>query len=65
MNKEHVKGAEEKGVGKIKESAGRITGNTKLENEGKVDQVKGAIHTAVGDAKDSVKEAFQRAFQRR
>jgi uncharacterized protein YjbJ (UPF0337 family) len=60
MNKEHEKGAEEKGVGKIKESAGRITGNTKLENEGKVDQVKGAMHTAVGDAKDSVKEAFKR-----
>ncbi len=54
------KGAEEKDVGKIKEAAGRITGNTKLENEGKVDQVKGAVHTAVGDAKDSVKKAFQR-----
>ena len=60
MNKEHVKAVEEKGVGKIKEVAGHITGNTKLENEGKVDQVKGAIHNAVGNAKDSVKEAFQR-----
>jgi uncharacterized protein YjbJ (UPF0337 family) len=60
MNKEHVKAVEEKGVGKIKEAAGRMTGNTKLENEGKVDQVKGAIHNVVGNAKDSVKEAFQR-----
>jgi uncharacterized protein YjbJ (UPF0337 family) len=60
MNKEHVKGAEEKGVGRIKEVAGHITGNTKLENEGKIDQIKGAIHNAVGDAKDSVKEAFRR-----
>jgi uncharacterized protein YjbJ (UPF0337 family) len=60
MNKEHVKAVEEKGVGKIKEVAGHVTGNTKLENEGKVDQVKGAIHNAVGNAKDSVKEAFQR-----
>jgi uncharacterized protein YjbJ (UPF0337 family) len=60
MNNEHVKGAEEKVVGKIKEAAGRITGNKKLEIEGNADQVKGTIHTAVGDAKDSVKEAFQR-----
>jgi uncharacterized protein YjbJ (UPF0337 family) len=60
MNNEHVKGAAEKGGGKIKEVAGHITGDRKLENEGKIDQVKGAIHSAVGDAKDSVKETFQR-----
>jgi len=55
-----VKGAVEKGEGKIKEAAGHITGDRKLENEGKVDEVKGAVHSAVGDAKDSVKETFQR-----
>ena len=60
MNKEHVKAVEEKGVGKIKEVAGHVTGNTRLENEGKVDQIKGDIHNAAGDAKDSIKEAFQR-----
>lgn len=60
MNNEHAKGAVEKGEGKIKEAAGHITGDRKLENEGKVDQVKGAVHSAVGDAKDSVKETFQR-----
>jgi uncharacterized protein YjbJ (UPF0337 family) len=57
MNNEHVKGAVEKGKGKIEEAAGHVTGNTKLENEGKVDQVKGAAHNAAGDVKDSVKEA--------
>ena len=60
MNNETVKGATEKTGGEIKEVAGRVTGDRKLEYEGKVDQVKGAIHTAVGDAKDSVKAAFQR-----
>jgi uncharacterized protein YjbJ (UPF0337 family) len=60
MNNEHFKGAAEKGKGRIKEAIGRVTGDRKLENEGKIDQVKGAVHTAVGDAKDSVKEAFQR-----
>lgn len=60
MNNEHVKGAAEKGGGKIKEVAGRIAGDRKLENEGKVDQVKGAIHSAVGDVKDSAKETSRR-----
>jgi uncharacterized protein YjbJ (UPF0337 family) len=60
MNNEHVKGAVEKGEGKIKEAAGRITGDRKLETEGKVDQLKGAVHSAVGNAKDSIKDTFQR-----
>jgi uncharacterized protein YjbJ (UPF0337 family) len=60
MNNEHVKGAVENGKGKIKEAAGHITGDRKLEIEGKVDQIKGAVHSAVADAKDSVKETFQR-----
>jgi uncharacterized protein YjbJ (UPF0337 family) len=59
MNNEHVKGAAEKGGGKIKEAVGHVTGDRKLENEGKLDQVKGAVHSAVGDAKDSIKEIFQ------
>ncbi len=55
MNNEHVKGAVEKGEGKVKEAVGHVTGDRKLENEGKVDQIKGAVHTAVGDVKDAVK----------
>ncbi len=55
MNNEHVKGAAEKGEGKIKEVVGHVTGDRKLENEGKVDQVKGAVHTALGDVKDAIK----------
>jgi uncharacterized protein YjbJ (UPF0337 family) len=60
MNNEHVKGAADKVKGKIKEAAGHVTGDRKLENEGKVDQIKGAVHSAVGDAKDSAKETFRR-----
>jgi uncharacterized protein YjbJ (UPF0337 family) len=58
MDKEHVKGAADKTAGKIKEVAGHVTGNKRLETEGKVDQVKGAVHKAAGDAKDAGKEAI-------
>jgi len=58
MDKEHVKGAADKVVGKTKEVAGHVTGNRKLETEGKADQLKGAVHNAVGDAKDAGKKAI-------
>jgi uncharacterized protein YjbJ (UPF0337 family) len=59
MDKEHVKGVADQAVGKTKEFAGHVTGNKKLESEGKVDQLKGAAHSAVGDAKDAGKEAIE------
>jgi uncharacterized protein YjbJ (UPF0337 family) len=59
MDKEHVKGAADNVAGKTKEMAGHVTGNKKLETEGKVDQVKGAVHNAAGNAKDAGKEAIK------
>jgi uncharacterized protein YjbJ (UPF0337 family) len=44
-------------LGKGKEAAGKLTGDEKLENEGKADQV-GA---KVKKAGDSVKDAFHKA----
>ena len=56
MDKQHVKGAADKTAGKIKEVAGHVTGNKKLETEGKADQVKGAARNIA--AKDAGKEAI-------
>jgi uncharacterized protein YjbJ (UPF0337 family) len=54
MNQEHVKGAADDMKGKVKEAAGHVSGDRKLEAEGKVDQAKGQVHKAVGDIKDAV-----------
>ena len=59
MNKEHVKGAAEKAKGKIKETIGHVTGNKKLENQGRVDEAKGAAHIAAAHAKDAAKESVE------
>jgi uncharacterized protein YjbJ (UPF0337 family) len=59
VDKEHVKGAAAKVAGKIKEVTGHVTGNKKLETDGKVDQLKGAAHSAAGDAKDAGKQAIE------
>jgi uncharacterized protein YjbJ (UPF0337 family) len=34
-----------------------MTGDKELQAEGKMDKAKGAVHSAVGDAKDAVKKA--------
>jgi uncharacterized protein YjbJ (UPF0337 family) len=52
------KGPTDKVTGKTKEVAGHVTGNKKLETQGKVDQLKGAAHSAAGNAKDDGKEAI-------
>ena len=56
MDKEHVKGAADKAKGAIKEVAGKVTGDKKLQAEGKVDKAKGDVHKAVGHAKDALKK---------
>jgi uncharacterized protein YjbJ (UPF0337 family) len=56
MDKEHVKGAADKAKGAIKDAAGGLTGDSKLQAEGKIDKVKGAAHNALGDVKDAFKD---------
>jgi uncharacterized protein YjbJ (UPF0337 family) len=56
MDEDRVKGAAQNIKGKVKEAAGRATGDTKLETEGKADRVGGKIRNAVGGVKDSIRE---------
>jgi uncharacterized protein YjbJ (UPF0337 family) len=41
--------------GKVKETAGVVTGDRQLEGEGKLQQVKGAVQDKVADVKDAIK----------
>lgn len=45
--------------GKVKEAAGKLTDDEKLENEGRVDQAKGAAKEAVEDVKDAARKAAE------
>lgn len=56
MDKEHVKSAADKASGTMKEAAGKLTGNKKLEAEGKIDKAKGEAREFIGDVKDAVKK---------
>jgi uncharacterized protein YjbJ (UPF0337 family) len=61
MNQDQVKGRVEEAKGAIKEGAGKVVGNPRLEGEGKVDQVAGKAQGAWGDAKEKVKDAIDKA----
>ena len=55
MDKDMIKGSAEQAKGKVKEWAGKITGDSKTEAEGKADQVKGKIQNTIGGLKDTVR----------
>jgi uncharacterized protein YjbJ (UPF0337 family) len=55
MDKDRIKGSAEQAKGKVKEGAGKVTGDAKLEGEGKADQVKGKVQNAVGGLKDTLR----------
>jgi uncharacterized protein YjbJ (UPF0337 family) len=57
MNKDRIEGSFEQAKGKAKEVTGKMTGDAKLETEGKADQVAGKVQNAVGGIKDKIKEA--------
>jgi uncharacterized protein YjbJ (UPF0337 family) len=48
IDKDRVEGSIEQAKGKVKEVAGKVTGDTKLEQEGKGQKVAGKIQNAVG-----------------
>jgi uncharacterized protein YjbJ (UPF0337 family) len=65
MDKERIKGTAQKAAGAVKEAAGKVTGNTKLEYEGKADKVEGEVRNVAGKAKDAVRDAVKDAENRK
>ena len=55
MDKDRIEGAAEQAKGKIKEAAGKIVGDSKLEGEGKADQAAGKIQNTIGGIKDTLR----------
>ena len=55
MDKDRIKGSAEQAKGAIKEIAGKVTGDAKLESEGKADKAAGKIQSAVGGLKDTLR----------
>ena len=57
MNKDRIEGSAEQAKGKVKEVAGKVTGDAKLESEGKAQKIAGKVQNTIGGMKDTLKEA--------
>lgn len=53
---DRIEGAAKNIGGKIKEGVGKVTGDTKMQAEGKADQVEGKVQNTVGGVKDSLRD---------
>jgi uncharacterized protein YjbJ (UPF0337 family) len=55
VDKDRIRGSAEQAKGKVKEVVGKVTGDSKLESEGKSDRLKGKVQNAVGGLKDTLR----------
>ena len=65
VDDDRVEGSAQHMKGKVKEAAGKFTGDSKLEAEGKGDKAAGKLKNAVGGLKDSLREAGRDTDRRR
>ena len=61
VDKNRVEGALDQAKGAIKEGVGKLTGDAKLEAEGKADKAAGKVENAVGGAKDAARDTLDKA----
>ena len=55
LDRDRIKGSVKQAKGAIKQVAGRVAGDAKLESEGKADKFAGKVQNAVGGAKDALR----------
>ena len=56
MDENRIKGAATNIGGKAKDAVGGLTGDTKTQAEGKLDQATGQLQNSLGSAKDAARE---------
>jgi len=56
MDKKNLEGGLDNLKGKVKETAGVVTGDRELEGEGKLDQIKGKVKDVAGNIREGIKD---------
>jgi len=57
MDKDRIEGSAYQVKGAIKQGAGKLTGDAKLQAEGAADKAKGKLQNAVGGMNDTLRDA--------
>ena len=61
MDKDRIAGALDQAKGSVKQAAGKVTGDQKLQAEGAADKVAGKAKSAVGGVKDTARDALDKS----
>jgi uncharacterized protein YjbJ (UPF0337 family) len=60
MDKDRIEGVAHQAKGAIKEAAGKLTGDAKIEAEGAAEKAAGKVQNAVGGMKDAARDAVDK-----
>lgn len=60
MDKDRVVGAARQLKGAVKETIGKVTGDTKTQGEGAAEKAAGKLQNAIGGAKDAIRDAAKK-----
>lgn len=60
MHSDRIEGTAKQIKGAAKDLAGKITGDAKLQAEGKMDKIAGKAQNAIGGVKDALKESKEK-----
>lgn len=59
MDKDRINGAADQAKGAVKETVGKAIGDQKLQAEGAADKLTGKVESAIGGAKDTIRDAMK------
>jgi len=57
MDKDRIEGSANQAKGVVKQAAGKMIGDAKLQAEGAADKAKGKAQNAIGGVKDALRDA--------
>jgi uncharacterized protein YjbJ (UPF0337 family) len=61
MDKDRIEGTGHQAKGAVKETVGKMTGDTKTEAEGRAEKAAGKVQNAIGGAKDTIRDAMKKS----
>ncbi len=59
VDENEIEGTVTEGVGKLKDAAGGLTGDTSTQAEGKIDQLQGKVQSEYGDLLEQARDQFE------
>ncbi|HZY49797.1 MAG TPA: CsbD family protein [Devosia sp.] len=59
VHKDQIEGAGKQVKGAVKDATGKMTGDVKLQAEGKLDKAAGQVQSAVGKVKDDARKELK------